>query len=80
MGTNHCIGVGFGPLIASDDYSALLLLNDRKVADVDIGSKKNACNYTGRLVMKNLHAMAFSTRNRKHIDFQSVLKEILESI
>lgn len=30
--------------------------------------------------MRSLHAMAFSTHSWKHIDFQSVLKEIPQSI
>lgn len=71
----------FGPLTASSDYSTFpLLLNDGKVAEVDIGSKNDAGNYTGHLVMQNLHAKAFSPCNREHIDFWSILKEIPESI
>ena len=55
----HCLSIRFGPLVASNDYSTLLLLNDRKVADVDIGSKKN-----GHLSYAELtHYGFFSTCN-----------------
>lgn len=54
------MSVEFGPLIASDDYGTFpCLWNDGNAAEVHIGGKRNACNYTGRLVMQNLTRYGF---------------------